>query len=234
MITSYALAASHLIAFRKSVAYDVLMRLPILTWSIGLAIVSVVEFAHYRQTADPNTQGFVYALNIAMRISMIAYLVILGATVAVRKPPLRRACGAEPRITALCGSFLITAIVLFPLRDLSLPLGCLSTSLVIFGDFIATIVLVQLRGSFSIMAEARQLITSGTYRIVRHPLYLAEEFATIGGVIQHLSIWTSMLLLVQIICQVRRMTNEEAILMDTFSEYQTYKRNTARIIPGLY
>jgi len=110
----------------------------------------------------------------------------------------------------------------------------MSTLLVLVGDLIAIIVLVQLRGSFSIMAEARQFNTSGVYRVIRHPLYLAEEVATIGGVMQYLSIWTGMLLLLQIVCQIRRMTNEETVLMDVFPEYRNYKHNTARIIPGLY
>src|SRR5262249_16799401 len=152
-------------------------------------------------------------LNVAMRLSVIAYLIILIATVAVRRPPLRRARGAEPRITAFCGSFLITTVVLFPRCELSPVIGCMSTLLVLVGDLIAIIVLVQLRGSFSIMAEARQFNTSGVYRVIRHPLYLAEEVATIGGVMQYLSIWTGMLLLLQIVCQIRRMTNEETVLM---------------------
>jgi protein-S-isoprenylcysteine O-methyltransferase Ste14 len=165
---------------------------------------------------------------------MIAYLVILAATVASRTRPLHRARGAEPRITALLGSFLITAVVLFPRRELSAAFGCISTLLALAGDLIATVVLIQLRGSFSIMAEARLLATSGAYRIIRHPLYLAEEVATIGGVIQYLSIWTGLLLLVQIACQIRRMSNEETVLMDVFPEYTSYKRTTARIIPGIY
>ena len=98
----------------------------------------------------------------------------------------------------------------------------------------AAIVLIQLRGSFSIMAEARQLATSGAYRFVRHPLYLAEEIATIGGVIQFFSIWTALLLVVQIACQIRRMRNEEIVLMEVFPEYSNYKRKTPRIIPGVY
>ena len=234
MVKSFPLVGSHLIALRKSVAYDVVMRLPMLTWSVGLALALVVEFEQYRRLANLETKDLIYILNIAMRLSMIAYLVILAATVAIRTPPLRRAPGAEPRITALSGSFLITAVVLFPRRELSAAVGCVSTLLVLIGDVLATVVLIQLRGSFSIMAEARRLATSGVYRVIRHPLYLAEEVATIGGVIQFLSPWTAMLLLVQIACQIRRMSNEETVLMDVFPEYTSYKRTTARIIPGLY
>jgi protein-S-isoprenylcysteine O-methyltransferase Ste14 len=34
--------------------------------------------------------------------------------------------------------------------------------------------------------------------------------------------------------QLRRMRNEEAILISTFPEYGAYKEKTARLIPGIY
>jgi len=218
---------------QKSFVYDVVMRLPVLAWSLVLALALAVELARYWHAADPEWPGAV-VLNIAMRLSMIAYLVILAATVVVRTPPIGKAHGAEPRVSALLGSFLICIVVLFPRRELGPGVGCLSTLLVLVGDSIAAVVLIQLRGSFSIMAEARQLATSGAYRFVRHPLYLAEEIATIGGVMQFLSIWTVLLVVVQIACQIRRMRNEEIVLLEVFPEYSNYKRKTPRIIPGLY
>jgi len=169
-----------------------------------------------------------------MRLSMIGYLVILAATVVVRTPPIGKARGAEPRVSALLGSFLISAVVLFPRRELAPAVSWVSTLLMLLGDSIAAVVLIQLRGSFSIMAEARQLATSGVYRFVRHPLYLAEEVATIGGVMQFLSIWTVILIILQFACQIRRMNNEEIVLTDVFPQYSAYKKRTARIIPGLY
>jgi protein-S-isoprenylcysteine O-methyltransferase Ste14 len=228
------IAKYNLTKLQDSPAYDVAMRLPMLGWSAVLALVSVMDLEQYMRAADPALPRAIYAENIAMRLSLIVYLVTLAAIVAVRTPPIGKALGAEPRVSALLGSFLITAVVLFPRRDLSPAAGCISTLLVLIGDSIATVVLIQLRGSFSIMAEARQLATSGPYRFARHPLYLAEEVATIGSVMQFLSIWTAMLVVVQIACQVRRMKNEEIVLMEVFPEYSSYKAKTARIVPGLY
>jgi protein-S-isoprenylcysteine O-methyltransferase Ste14 len=219
---------------QQSRGYDALMRLPILTWSIVLAIVSASGLEQYARAADPTPPGAIYAVNIAMRLSVIAYLAILAATVIVRMRPMAKARGAEPRISALIGTFLITVVVLFPRRELSLTAGCVSTLLVLVGNALTVFVLMRLRGSFSIMAEARQLVTSGAYRFVRHPLYLAEEIATIGSVMQFLSIWTTMLLVAQIAFQLRRMRNEETLLTEVFPDYATYREKTARIIPGIY
>jgi protein-S-isoprenylcysteine O-methyltransferase Ste14 len=219
---------------QQSSAYDVVMRVPMLAWSTFLALTSVSSLEEYMRAADPALPGGLYMINIAMRLSVIAYLLILAATVVVRMAPVGKARGVEPRISALMGTFLITAVVLFPRRELSLATGLLSTLLVLAGDAFAIYVLIQLRRSFSIMPEARELVTSGPYLFVRHPLYLAEEIATIGSVIQFLSVWTVVLLAVQIAFQLRRIRNEETVLTGVFPEYAWYKRKTAGIIPGIY
>ena len=219
---------------QQSPAYDALMRLPLLAWTTVLAIVSVASLERYARSADVALPGAVYAVNIAMRLSVIAYLVILAATVVTRMAPIGKARGTEPRISALIGTFLITVVVLFPRRELSLTAGLVSTLLMLAGDAFAVVVLTRLGRSFSIMPEARQLVTSGVYRFGRHPLYLAEEVAAIGIVMQFFSLWTALILAVQIGFQLRRMRNEEVILTAIFPEYLVYCKKTARIFPGIY
>jgi protein-S-isoprenylcysteine O-methyltransferase Ste14 len=106
--------------------------------------------------------------------------------------------------------------------------------LILFGSAAAVIALVRLGRSFSVMAEARRLVTSGPYRFVRHPLYLAEELAIIGIFTQFLSLSTALILAVQIAFQLRRMHNEEVILAASFPQYTAYRQKTARLIPGIY
>lgn len=214
--------------------YDVLMRLPMFIWSIVLGLVTLVSLQQYIWQADPMLPGAVYILNVVMRASVIAYLVVIAATVVVRTRPVRKARGIEPRISALIGTFLLTVVVLFPRRDLSMIAGLVSALLTLTGNAFAVLVLTQLRGSFSIMAEARELVTAGVYRFVRHPLYLAEEIAAIGVVMQFFSPWTALILAVQIGFQLRRMRNEEVILAAIFPEYLAYSKKTARILPGIY
>jgi protein-S-isoprenylcysteine O-methyltransferase Ste14 len=218
----------------RSRAYDLVMRLPILFWSTALAFLSAAALQHFVRTADPALPGAAYCVFIAMRLSVIANLVILAATVIMRRSPIGRARGLEPRISTLAGTFLVTAIVLFPRHELSLTSAIVSTILVLVGDGFAVIILIQLRRSFSVMPEARELVTSGVYRFVRHPLYLAEEIAAIGSVMQFLSAWTVLLLAIHIAFQFRRMRNEEAILSEVFPHYPTYQKKTAQIIPGIY
>jgi protein-S-isoprenylcysteine O-methyltransferase Ste14 len=233
-LESWRLADWDFATLQHSRLYDVLMRLPMLMWSIFLGLVAVVGLQEYIRQADPTLPGAVYILNIAMRASVIAYLVVIAATVVARMRPARKARGAEPRISALIGTFLLPVVVLFPRRELSLITGIVSTLLTLSGNAFAIVVLVQLRESFSIMAEARQLVTAGVYRRVRHPLYLAEEIAAIGVVMQFFSPWTALILAVQFGFQLRRMGNEEVILSEIFPEYLAYRERTARLVPGIY
>jgi protein-S-isoprenylcysteine O-methyltransferase Ste14 len=218
----------------KSGLYDVVMGLPILVWSTGLAFLSATALHRFVKTADPTLPDAAYYVNIAMQLSVIAFLMLLGVTVVIRKPPVGRMRGVEPRISAVTGTFLIMAIALFPRRELSLPLGIASTLLILTGEGFAIVILMQLRSSFSIMPEARELITSGLYRFVRHPLYLAEEVAAVGSVMQFLSAWTVMLFVLHIAFQLRRIWNEEAVLSQVFPEYSMYKVKTSQILPGIY
>jgi protein-S-isoprenylcysteine O-methyltransferase Ste14 len=190
--------------------------------------------AKYIDTADPTLPNAVYGINIAMRVSSITFLFLLAIMAVVRERAKGKARGVEPRISALVGTFLVYAVALFPRRELSVGGEIAATTLILLGTALAAYALTQLGRSFSVMAEARQLVTSGVYRIVRHPLYVAEEIAVIGLFIQFLSYQTLLLVAVHAGFQLRRIRNEEAVLISTFPEYGAYKEKTARVIPGIY
>ena len=219
---------------QQSQVYDALMRLPMLGYGTLIGWVSVMRLAKYVNTADPTLPNAVYGINIAMQVSNIVFFFLLAIMAVVRGRVRGRARGVEPRISALVGTFLVYAVVLFPRRELSVEGEIAATTLILLGTALAVYVLTQLGRSFSVMAEARRLVTSGVYRIVRHPLYVAEEISVIGLVIQFLSCWTLLLLAVHVGFQLRRMRNEEAILLRTFPEYGVYKQKTARLIPTIY
>jgi protein-S-isoprenylcysteine O-methyltransferase Ste14 len=219
---------------QQSRVYDALMRLPMLVYTTLIGWGSVMSLAKYVDTADPTLANAVYGINIALRVSNIVFLILLAMMAAVRGRVKGRARGLEPRISALAGTFLVCAVGLFPRRDLSVGGEIAATTLILLGTALAVYVLTQLGRSFSVMAEARRLVTSGIYRIVRHPLYVAEEIAVIGLVMQFLSWRTLLLVAVHAGFQLRRMRNEEAILIRTFPEYGVYKEKTARLIPGIY
>jgi protein-S-isoprenylcysteine O-methyltransferase Ste14 len=210
--------------------YDGLMRLPLLGWGLFAATVQLAGIVQM----NTGSVDFVYAIHMATKLSTITFTLLVAATVVLRTRPSGKATGLEPRIAALLGSFMMYGILLFPRRDLSLSGEISATLLMMIGNVGALVALSRLGRSFSIMAETRQLVTTGPYRFVRHPLYLAEEIAIVGIFMQFASIWTALLLAIQIAFQLRRMHNEEAVLTTGFPEYAAYSQSTSRLIPRIY
>ncbi len=168
-IAARASFASDFAKLQQSRLYDLFMRLPLLGWAMFCATLQMAGLARYVREADAALPFAAYAVNMAMRLSTIAFLLLLGASVALRARPTSKARGLQPRITAFVGAFLVYTIPFFPRRELSVTAEMVSTLLVLFGSAAAVYALVRLGRSFSMMAEARRLVTSGPYRFVRHP-----------------------------------------------------------------
>ena len=164
-----------------------------------------------------------------------AFYTTVTLLIVVRAAPLAKARGFFPRLAAVVGSYVLGAYAFFP-RNAELPplLQLVSAMLIVAGTIDAVWVLCWLGRSFSVMAEARQLVTSGPYRFVRHPLYLAELISTLGIFIAFASPWTSVVVLVQLAAQIRRMLNEEQVLGTAFPDYAAYAARTRRLIPGVW
>jgi protein-S-isoprenylcysteine O-methyltransferase Ste14 len=180
---------------------------------------------------DPGAPQF---LDLATRLVSIAFLVLVVCLAVVRLRPIRSAEGFEPRLSALAGTFLSVALVALPLTDVGTGLRVTSLILIAAGWILSIWVLLWLGRAFSIMAQARRLVTTGPYAIVRHPLYLFEELTVLGMALTHLSVAAVLIVAVQWMFQLRRMANEEKVLGAAFPEYATYAARTPKVLPRLF
>jgi protein-S-isoprenylcysteine O-methyltransferase Ste14 len=112
--------------------------------------------------------------------------------------------------------------------------------LVLVGDVLATFGLAYsvwglayLRRSFSIIPEARRLVTGGPYSLSRHPVYLGEIVAAIGINLPAAG-WPGALAIVYFIgCELLRIRWEEGVLARAFpNDYPAYARRVARYVPN--
>ena len=173
-------------------------------------------------------------LRLLSEVANLAFLILIVATTIVRLKPLRSAEGLAPRLAALGGTFAMVFLVLTPPTvALSPTLNVFALCLTLVGFSLCVYVLYWLGRSFSIMAEARRLVTGGPYSIVRHPLYCVEEIAVIGVLLLHLSFLGMLIVAVQWALQMRRMHNEERVLAEAFSTYGDYAARTPKFIPRL-
>ena len=77
------------------------------------------------------------------------------------------------------------------------------------------------------------LVTSGPYRLIRHPIYAAIWLFTWAGVAAHISPTTVALALVIGITLAARIACEEFFLRIQFPGYPQYAAHTSRLIPFL-
>ena len=173
-------------------------------------------------------------LMIAASIANVLYLSLVATTAITRLVPIQKSKGIESRLSALIGAFLSITLAFLPRAELGPVWSVLSTTLMLVGISCSFVVLRWLGKSFSILAEARRLVTEGPYRIVRHPLYLCEGVALLGVTLQVLSPLAVLIAIAVVIAQWRRMINEEAILKLAFPEYQAYAANTPFLIPAKF
>jgi protein-S-isoprenylcysteine O-methyltransferase Ste14 len=217
----------------RSAMYDRLMRLPIVLFT-GFFFVRELLGLNDFLARPPVGWDWHFTVALAARISLLVFLGLLIFFHILRSRPINKAAGLEPKISALLGLTLSNLLLLLDRSTSSPVLDIASTTLLLAGNYFCVVVVLHLGRSISIMAEARNLVTSGPYSVIRHPLYLAEQIAIVGIFLQFLSWQAALILVVHFIFQVRRMLNEERVLTASFQAYRDYAARTSRLIPGVW
>lgn len=215
-------------------AYDLLAAAPVAFW-FGVNGASALQLLAEKTREFLVHPNMTVGLTIVSRAAILLFAVAAIAILLMRSPPTAGARGIGPRIASILGTYVSVAIVLF-LPQATLPDFALALSavLILGGMGFSLYSILFLGRSFSLVAEARQLVTTGPYSRIRHPLYVGEELAIFGATIQYICPLALGLLALQIACQFYRMECEETVLEDAFPEYGPYKAQTARLIPGIY
>ncbi|OLC00624.1 MAG: hypothetical protein AUI15_07125 [Actinobacteria bacterium 13_2_20CM_2_66_6] len=171
-------------------------------------------------------------LFLLQQVLALAYFTMLVVLYAVRLPQR----GTDHRRTVI---FIAFSGTFAAISASFLPGGARREGLVLVADVLATAGLAYsvwglayLRRSFSIIPEARRLVTGGPYSLSRHPVYLGE-IATAIGVNLATAGWLSALAIVYFVaCELLRIRWEERILALTFpNEYPEYARSVPRYLP---
>lgn len=204
-------------------AWFLLLALVLARKSLGLAVgMNIADFGPVGWSA------------LISNVCLFMFYLSLWWLMLVRPAPAARTDGILPSLVGFAGGYLPWTIPLFAPSSASAGQNLVSAALVVMGATLMLVAIFHLGRSFSIVPQVRILVRTGPYAVVRNPLYLAEEIAILGALLQYYSSVTLLLFLVHAALQVGRIFYEENLLRRTISDYHDYARSTFRLIPYVW
>jgi len=139
-----------------------------------------------------------------------------------------------PGLVALLGTFILNLVAYLPVRTTASTEALLASSVVIVVGTLWTIWgLAALGRCFGLFPEVRGLVTSGPYRVVRHPVYLGEIVSAGGLLLVKPNAVIVLIFLIFVALQYWRTTFEERALSRVFPrQYAAYAQRVSRFVPG--
>jgi protein-S-isoprenylcysteine O-methyltransferase Ste14 len=181
-------------------------------------------------TADDAHALLVYRLDLVHQAVASVFLVLVAALCLTRKSP-RRHAGLWPMLVALAGTFMMVYPATQPRVTDDGGILISASVLVIVGLGYTVYAVGSLGSCFGLSAEARGLVTQGTYQHVRHPVYLGELVAALGVLLPVLTPWTAAAFILFVAFQGYRVHLEERVLGAAFDGYADYRRRVPMLFP---
>jgi protein-S-isoprenylcysteine O-methyltransferase Ste14 len=212
------------VTLSKNWSYDWIMRLFGSMWFMLLALCVALKIGASHTDPWPS---------LLSSFCIATFYVLLALLIMTRPPAKAQADGLLPRIAAFVGTYLPWTINFFGKTDQPLP-NLVSTACVLIGAIMMLATIPHLGRSFSLVPQARSVVQTGPYQWIKHPLYLAEEIAILGVVLQYLTPVTVIVFVLHIGVQVCRILYEEDLLRRNCPEYSSYEASRWRLIPYIW
>ena len=164
-------------------------------------------------------------------LKLVFYLLMVGLLLT-RRPS--RSSGPRRRATVAAYAGTFTPFLL-SWRDDSSNAGTLLTTVAVVVTTVGLASSVYALGwlgrSFGVVPQARELVRTGPYRYVRHPLYVAELITFVGALMTDVRPYTLLVLGFFVTMQAYRASQEEKVLREVFPEYESYMAQAGRFTP---
>ena len=208
----------------KSSSYDWMMQVLGSMWFLLLAVFVAINIG--ASLTDPWPA-------LLSRFCNASFYMLLALLILTRPPATAQADGLLPRIAAFVGTYLPWTITFFGKSEQALA-NLTSTACVLVGMIMMLVTVRHLGRAFSLVPQARSVVQTGPYRWIKHPLYLAEEIAILGLVLQYLTPVTVIVFVLHIGVQVCRIVYEEDLLRRNCPEYFSYEASRWRLVPYVW
>lgn len=209
----------------ESILDRAVARVPHAAWRAAGATVTAGALYWRLGTRHEYRSGALFWLETAVPMLILAaYL--------TRPPPVRPARGFDAIVLPFVAAVLPFAFLLPPFTPWGRAHIDWFVLLLIPPTALMAISYLALNRSYSLMAEARQLVTHGPYAYLRHPIYMAQ-LACAAIVVAFRFSWMSVgVYLVFAWIQYRRAKAEEAALADAFPSLTHAPSVTENMLSG--
>ncbi len=217
----------------QSQLYDWAMRIPAVAYSSVVLIRDILGYCdqivtHPAMFEQPDSGMVIAAL---ARISQWMFVALLAVLPVFRLRPIAKSDHILPRLVALLTVCMPPMFMLLSRAPAELAFNAVAVVLGVTANVLSVVTVSFLGRSLSVMPEARQLVKSGPYAIVRHPLYLCEILGVVAIVLQYRSFSAAALAALIVTFQVARALWEEAVLARAFADFAAYRSHTPFLIP---
>src|SRR4051794_3919995 len=171
------------VALSKKWSYEPMMQLFGGMWFMLLAVLLALKIG--ASLTDPWP-------SLLSSFCLAIFYTLLTMLILTRPPAKAQADGLLPRIAAFVGSYMPWTITFFGKTDQALP-NLLSSACVLIGTIMMLVTIRHLGRAFSLVPQARNVVQSGPYRWIKHPLYPSEEIVVLGVVLLYLTPLTALL-----------------------------------------
>jgi protein-S-isoprenylcysteine O-methyltransferase Ste14 len=172
-------------------------------------------------------------------LPMIGKELFTAFTFLIRERPQAAVGTFRARFTAYAGTFLLVgffqAVHTWTPESFTInavpQIVTLGGMLWLAGTALVGTAIWSLRYAFSIEPEARHMVRTGPYKLVRHPVYAAYALQYAGIWLIYPSVVLAVGITIWFGLTLLRMRFEERILTQAFPEYESYKRATGALFP---
>lgn len=213
--------------------YDQAMRIPIIVYSLFVLVFDVVAFLD-QALARPSilsAADFGVVMTVLARICQWMFIALFAVLPIFRLRPIAKSDGIFSRLAPLAAVVLSPMFLFLDRASPNLACNFISVAVSLAAGAMAVVTLSFLGRSFSIMPEARRLVTAGPYKMVRHPLYLFEILIVFAMFVQYRSLAAAGLFILIAGVETARAIYEEAVLARAFQDFSAYRRRTSFLIP---
>jgi protein-S-isoprenylcysteine O-methyltransferase Ste14 len=197
----------------------------------AVSVILLIDLYDLDRRTAPGAVGLLRTLGAVLVLAF--YALVIWAY--LRRGPARATSGSvTAHAAAISASWLPFVLPLVHGSPSGSAQQAIADVLLVCGTAWAVWSLRFLGRNVSVLAQARDVVDRGPYRLVRHPLYAGEIVSALGVALTANSATAVLLWLTLCGLQAYRALREEQVLLQVLPAYRGYRSRTAALLPGVF